>query len=369
MSDPTPGTAGTIPDHAAPAGRKPRYPRPMWLRPVREWLAIIGPLVAVAFAISFWLTITEQSLSTTWRGLVLLLVLAVLLTAGAFWAIRDWARERKAMAERFNPLKRGETVEQRWRNNLAQAREQSNRRKEGEALGMLGFSLLRLGRIAEAETTLMESVAVAHAIGDRLRESHSLASLSGCASARGDLGAAEARLRECLAVTLTLTPKDMLLPEDRASAFTPLIPERKVRAVFQQINSYPEAGVLSEIADTYEALGYFLVDERGDQTEGRRMFAEAEARYREEAYYYEQAAQSLGFLARLRADTFENSMRRQALREVKEMRNLQRRTEGAPSASPGDFRPPKRASTPNPPGARHQRLLGVVAHQEGSRIP
>lgn len=223
----------------------------------------------------------------------------------------------------LGPANQAEAAEQRARNVLEQARIQGDRRKEAGALSQLGFCLLRLGRISEAEANLTQSLAMARADGDHLREAGTLASLSACANARGDLDAAEARLRESLAVTLALAPKDVLIPENEPSRFTPYLPESKARKLLKQLNKYSEAVVLHEIADSYEALGYFLVDARGNGPEGRRMFAEAEAHYREEARYYEQAARALGCLARLRPNSFENSARRQALRQAKDMRALQ----------------------------------------------
>jgi tetratricopeptide (TPR) repeat protein len=221
------------------------------------------------------------------------------------------------------PANQAEADERRARYALEQARVQGDRRREAGALSQLGFCLLRLGRISEAEATLTQSLTMARADGDRLREAGNLASLSGCAKARSDLDTAGARLRESLAVTLALAPADVLIPEDDVSRFTPYLPERKARKLLKQLNKYAEATVLHEIADSYEALGYFLVDEYGNGYEGRRMFAEAEAHYREEAHYYEQAARALGLLARLRPNSFEKSAYRQALRQAKDMHALQ----------------------------------------------
>jgi tetratricopeptide (TPR) repeat protein len=324
MTDPMPGHARTVPNTGSPDRRSSHYPRPVWFALLREWLIIMGPITTIGYALVIWATITQRSSSTSELLVVLAVSPAVLLMATwCIWAIRDSVREQRVVAERFNPARQAEAAEQRARNALAQAREQGDRRKEGVALGSLGFSLLRLGRIPEAEATLTQALAMDRADDDHLREASTLASLSGCARARGDLDVAEARLRECLAATLTLTPEDMRIREDEVSTLFPGV--NKANAFLERVNSDLEASVLNEIADSYGALGYFLVDERGNGVEGRRMFAEAEARYREETRYYERAAQSLGFLARLRRNTVEQSLRRQALRRAKEMRALQRR--------------------------------------------
>lgn len=290
-----------------PADRQGRYPRPWWLAIVRFLLLISGTIAGPLYIWAFCNAVLHHTLHTRDRDLlsVTSILEAVLLTAGALWAIRDTAREwiaedQQRKAERRGPF--AARAEQRWRTDLAKARAQGDRRAEGIALGNIGFWLNGQERYAEAGPFLTQALALARAVGDRFHEERDLCYLAHCAIARGDVDGAEALYRQGLAVALTLTRESWPFahPDD--------------------------ANVLDEVADIYAVLGRFLAEQRDQRPEGRRMLAEAEARYREEAHFHELAAQARRRGRRRRA--LEDTLRRRALELAQDMRDLQRQYDG-----------------------------------------
>lgn len=173
--------------------------------------------------------------------------------AGAVWATRDaWAEE--VVARERRRLLRAELAvpfevraERRWREALAAARACGDRRAEGEALGNVGFFLLRQERPAEAEEYLTQGLALAREQGERFREERDLHGLAEVAEAAGDLDRAESLYRESLAVARLIA--DTAVAEE-------------------------------EVADGNAVLGEFLIVARGRRDEGRRLLEEAERGYR-----------------------------------------------------------------------------------------
>jgi tetratricopeptide (TPR) repeat protein len=285
-----------------PTERKPRYPRPWWIRIPRFLLTMYG-VAALFFYI--WLlanAVTEHTLQAKYRIFFSMptVVFAGLLVVGCIWAvsdtIREWiAEDRQQKAERQVPF--AARAERDWRNNLAKARNKGDRHAEGKALGNIGFWLNRQERHVEAEEYLTQALALARSAGDRFGEERYLGYLAICAIGRGNLDEAEALYRESLAVALRLSPESM--PSPRAT---------------------DETDVLDEIADTYALLGQFLIEQRGKRVEGLQMLAEAETRYREEARLHGEAAQAHRFGTR-RLDRF---LQGRSLNRVEEVRDLRR---------------------------------------------
>ncbi len=290
-----------------PTGRRGRYPRPWWQAGPRFVLLLAGTQAGILYIWAVGNAAIHHTLHGRDRSLLSLTIIlpAVLLTAGGLWAIRDMARERIAEEHERKALRRvpfAARAEQRWRTDLDKARAQGDRRAEEIALGNIGFFLNRQERYVEAEPYLTQALALARTVGDRFREERDLCDLARCAIARGDADGAEALYREGLAVALKLTRESLPFahPDD--------------------------ADVLDEVADTYAVVGSFLVEQRGQGLEGRRMLAEAEARYREEARVHELAAQAKRRGSRRRA--IKNSLRRRALELAQDMRDLQRQYDG-----------------------------------------
>lgn len=291
-------TSGMVP----PAERQRRYPRPWWLAMIRILVLLAGGTAGTLYVLLFIQALIHQTVLTSDRDLLSVpsILEVVPLTAAALWAIRDIAREwiaeeRQRTAERRVPF--AVQAEHRWRADLAAARARGDRRAEGVALGNIGFWLNYQGRDAEAEHYLTQALALVRAVGDRFLEKRDLSGLAGCALRQGDLAAAEALYREALAVALTLTREHMP-------------------------SAHPDdADVLDEVADTYALVGRFLVEQRDQPAEGRRMVAEAEARFREEARLHELAAQAHWRGSYRRAT--ESLLRRRALALAQDMRDLQ----------------------------------------------
>jgi tetratricopeptide (TPR) repeat protein len=263
-----------------PTGRKPRYPRPWWIRIPRLVLGVSGGATLVFYILLLVGAAFEHTLQAKYYIFFSMptILFAGLLVVGCIWAIldtiREWiAEDRRIKAERQVP--HAVRAERDWRDELAKARNKGDRHAEGKALGNIGFWLNRQERHVEAEEYLTQALALARSAGDRFEEERYLGYLAQCAIGRGDLDAAEALYRESLAVALRLTPENM--PSPRAT---------------------DETDVLDEIADTYSLLGQFLIERRDKRLEGLQMLAEAETRYREEARLHGEAAQAHRFETR-----------------------------------------------------------------------
>lgn len=291
-----------------PAKRKPKYPRPWWLGLLRFLLLISGVTTGPLYVVAYYQAVIHHTLHTLDRDLLTVhsIILVVLLTIGGVWAVRDllreWAaedRQRKAKREAQRSVPYAAQAEQRWREDLVLARERGDRRAEGVALGNIGFWLSEQERYTEAETTLTQALEIARAVNDPFHEARDLWHLGQCAFGRGDLDGAEALFRQSLAATLKLNREDLPYPHPR------------------------DEFVLDEIAESYENLGRFLAEQRNWRLDARRMFAEAEARYREEARGYELAARAHWPGSRRRR--IEKYLRRNALASAREMSDLQRK--------------------------------------------
>lgn len=135
--------------------------------------------------------------------------------ACAVWATRDALAEEVVESERRR-LRRAERAvpfevraERRWREALAAARARGDRRGEGQALGNIGFFLLRQERPADAEEYLTQGLVLAREQGDRFREERDLHGLGMVAEAAGDLDRAETLYRERLAVSHLIAHREI----------------------------------------------------------------------------------------------------------------------------------------------------------------
>lgn len=308
VNDMNPHTSTAATDATPPGQRKPKYPRSWWLGILRFLLIISGLPTGPLYVWEFYQASVHHTLHTLDRDLrtVHSIALVVLLTIGGIWATRDLVREWKAEdrqrkakreAERSVPYAVG--AEQKFRADLARARERGDRRAEGIALGKIGFWLKEQERFAEAEACLTQSLELVRAANDRFHEEHALNYLGQCAFEHGNLDEAESLFRQSLAVALKLNREDLPYSHPR------------------------DESVLNEIADSYAILGQFLAEQRNRPLAARQMFAEAESRYRDVARGYEMAARARWPWSPRRAT--EKHLRRNALACARDMHDLQRK--------------------------------------------